>query len=76
MPKRRQRLVARREDGKIVPLLAESWTIAEDKKVYTFEIKPNVKFTDGNPLDAQAIADNINGWLSNDPDLRNPTAAR
>ncbi|MDF0582085.1 ABC transporter substrate-binding protein [Bradyrhizobium yuanmingense] len=68
-------LVARSEDGKIVPWLAESWTMSDDKKVYTFEIKPNVKFTDGTPLDAQAIADNINGWLSNDPDLRNPTAA-
>ncbi|WP_245509512.1 ABC transporter substrate-binding protein [Bradyrhizobium vignae] len=68
-------LVARSENGEIVPWLAESWTISDDKKVYTFEIKPNVKFTDGTPLDAQAIADNINGWLSNDPDLRNPTAA-
>ncbi|WGD51271.1 ABC transporter substrate-binding protein [Bradyrhizobium sp. CB1650] len=68
-------LVARSEDGQIVPWLAESWTISDDKKVYTFEIKPNVKFTDGTALDAQAIADNINGWLSNDPDLRNPTAA-
>ncbi|WP_439402406.1 ABC transporter substrate-binding protein [Bradyrhizobium sp. DASA03068] len=68
-------LVARHEDGKILPWLAESWTISDDKKVYTFEIKPNVKFTDGTALDAQAIADNINGWLSNDPDLRNPTAA-
>ncbi|PWE81646.1 ABC transporter substrate-binding protein [Bradyrhizobium sp. SUTN9-2] len=68
-------LVARSDDGKILPWLAESWTISDDKKVYTFEIKPNVKFTDGTVLDAQAIADNINGWLSNDPDLRNPTAA-
>ncbi|WP_461331337.1 ABC transporter substrate-binding protein [Bradyrhizobium elkanii] len=68
-------LVARSDDGKIAPWLAESWTISDDKKVYTFEIKPNVKFTDGTALDAQAIADNINGWLSNDPDLRNPTAA-
>lgn len=68
-------LVARREDGRIVPWLATSWTISEDRKAYTFEIKPNVKFTDGTPLDAQAIAENINGWLGNDPDRRNPTAA-
>ncbi|MGY3077981.1 ABC-type transport system substrate-binding protein [Bradyrhizobium sp. LM6.10] len=68
-------LVARTKDGEIVPWLATSWTISDDKKVYTFEIKPNVKFTDGTPLDAQAVADNINGWLSNNPDLRNPTAA-
>lgn len=68
-------LVARTKDGEIVPWLATSWTISDDKKVYTFEIKPNVKFTDGTPLDAQAVADNINGWLSTNPDLRNPTAA-
>lgn len=64
-------LVSRTKDGRIVPWLATSWTISDDKKVYTFEIKPDVKFTDGTPLDAQAIADNINGWLSNDPDRRN-----
>lgn len=68
-------LVARTEDGKIVPWLATSWTISDDRKVYIFEIKPNVKFTDGTPLDAQAVAENINGWLGNDPDRRNPTAA-
>ncbi|WP_271553620.1 MULTISPECIES: hypothetical protein [Bradyrhizobium] len=49
--------------------------MSDDKKVYTFEIKPNVKFTDCTTLDALAIADKINGWLSNNPDLRNPTAA-
>ncbi|WP_271578896.1 ABC transporter substrate-binding protein [Bradyrhizobium sp. CCBAU 11361] len=68
-------LVARSNDGKILPWLATSWATSEDRKVYTFEIKPNVKFTDGTALDAQAIADNINGWLSTNPDLRNPTAA-
>ncbi|MCK1717578.1 ABC transporter substrate-binding protein [Bradyrhizobium sp. 141] len=68
-------LVARSEDGKIVPWLATSWTVSGDKKVYTFEIKPDVKFTDGTPLDARAVAENINGWLGNDPDRRNPTAA-
>lgn len=68
-------LVARSEDGKIVPWLATSWTISDDKKVYTFEIKPDVKFTDGTLLDARAVAENINGWLGNDPDRRNPTAA-
>lgn len=64
-------LVSRTQDGKIVPWLATSWTISDDHKVYTFEIKPGVKFTDGTPLDAQAVADNINGWLSLDPDRRN-----
>lgn len=67
-------LVARAEDGKILPWLATSWSVSGDGKVYTFQIKPNVRFTDGTKLDAQAIADNINGWFNGDPDLRNPTA--
>ncbi|WP_144630538.1 ABC transporter substrate-binding protein [Bordetella genomosp. 13] len=64
-------LVSRTADGRIVPWLATSWTISDDHKVYTFEIKPGVKFTDGTPLDAQAVVDNFTGWLSKDPDRRN-----
>ena len=30
-----------------------SWQISDDKKVYTFKILPNVKFSDGTPVTAQ-----------------------
>ncbi|MCU1662154.1 MAG: peptide transporter substrate-binding protein [Pseudonocardia sp.] len=41
------------------PGLAESWEISPDGKVYTFHIRPNVKFHDGTPLDAAAVEFNV-----------------
>ncbi len=67
-------IVARTHDGRIVPWLATEWTVSEDNKTYVFKIKPDVKFTDGTPLDANAIVTNFNRWLSNDPDKANPNA--
>lgn len=37
------------------PLLAERWEISEDGKVWTFYLRPNVKFHDGEPLTAAAV---------------------
>jgi peptide/nickel transport system substrate-binding protein len=41
------------------PGLATSWDSSPDGTVYTFHIRPNVKFHDGTPLDAAAVAFNI-----------------
>lgn len=44
-------LVTISEDStKIEPLLATDWTISEDGLVYTFNLKPDVKFSDGTPV--------------------------
>src|SRR5215510_8097898 len=43
----------------IVPVLAESFTISDDKLTYTFKIRKGVKFTDGETLDAAAVKFNI-----------------
>jgi peptide/nickel transport system substrate-binding protein len=55
-------LVSQTEDGSIVPWLAESWKVSEDQKTWTFELKDGVKFTDGTPVDAKAIAANFEFW--------------
>lgn len=35
--------------------LAESWTLSEDGKTYTFSIRPGMSFHDGTPVDANAV---------------------
>jgi peptide/nickel transport system substrate-binding protein len=49
-------LVEYRPGGtELTGLLAESWTMSDDGTVYTFTLKPDVKFHDGTPADAAAI---------------------
>jgi peptide/nickel transport system substrate-binding protein len=57
-------LVTETSNGTIEPWLATSWTVSSDGLIYTFHLKPGVKFTDGSPLNAQAVADNFNYWES------------
>ena len=35
------------ETGKIIPMLAQRWTISDDKKTYTLFLHKGVKFQDG-----------------------------
>jgi len=43
------------DTGKIVPLLAESWTVSPDRKSYTFKLHDNVTFSNGDKFDANAV---------------------
>jgi peptide/nickel transport system substrate-binding protein len=40
---------------KIQPRLATSWTVSPDGTVYTFKLRPGVKFTSGNPVTANDV---------------------
>jgi len=40
---------------KLVPGLAQSWDISKDGLTYTFKLRPNVKFHDGTPFNAEAV---------------------
>ncbi len=42
-------------DGKVTPLLAESWEVSPDLKTYTVKLRKGVKFQNGEPFNAQAV---------------------
>ncbi|GLK99296.1 ABC transporter substrate-binding protein [Dactylosporangium matsuzakiense] len=52
------------ETGEIVPWLASSWQVSPDGLTYTFKLRDGVTFANGKPLDAQAVADNVAGWIA------------
>ena len=56
-------LVTRDRSFAIVPSLATSWTAAEAGRVWTFTLRPGVKFHDGTPLTADAVAHSFARFL-------------
>ncbi len=48
-------LVWTNESGKSVPALAESWTVSEDGTAYTFKLRKDVVFHNGEPFNADAV---------------------
>lgn len=58
-------LVQYSADGKIIPWLAESWTISPDGKEYVFKLRKDVKFSDGTPFNAEAVKKNFDAVLAN-----------
>jgi peptide/nickel transport system substrate-binding protein len=60
-------------DGKVTPLLAESWEVSPDLKTYTFRLRRGVKFQNGEPFNAQAVKfsfDRASGEKSTNKDKR------
>ncbi|TSC64634.1 MAG: hypothetical protein G01um101491_225 [Parcubacteria group bacterium Gr01-1014_91] len=41
--------------GSLVPVLAESYTLSPDGKVYVFNLRDDISFTDGTPVTAQDV---------------------
>ncbi|MCL2896996.1 TIGR04028 family ABC transporter substrate-binding protein [Brenneria tiliae] len=56
----------------IEPWIAESWSINADSTEYTFKIRPGVTFSDGTPLDANAVAKNFDTYGLGNPALNQP----
>lgn len=46
-------------EGEVVGVLAEDWSMSEDGKTYTFQIKQGIKFSDGSDLTAEDVAKSI-----------------
>lgn len=57
----------------LVPVLAESYTISEDGKVYTFVLRKNIMFSDGTPVTAADVVFTVNKAV--DPKLKSPALA-
>lgn len=47
------------DTGEIVPWLAQSWEVNPDASQFTFHLRPGVTFSDGTPLDAAAVRQNL-----------------
>jgi peptide/nickel transport system substrate-binding protein len=52
-------LLARSADGGYLPWLATDYRISDDSKTYTFKLRDDVTFTDGQKLDANAVITNV-----------------
>lgn len=50
-------------DGGLVPVLAQSWKNI-DRDTWHFALRPGMTFTNGKSIDAAAVADNINLFLT------------
>ncbi|MEK9968355.1 MAG: ABC transporter substrate-binding protein [Ferrovibrio sp.] len=43
------------ENAQVQPLLADSWTVSPDMRVFTFKLKSGVKFSDGTTFDSADV---------------------
>jgi oligopeptide transport system substrate-binding protein len=57
-------LVTEDAHGTIVPGLAESWEISPDGKIYTFHLRPGVKWSDGTPITADDFVQSYKRMLT------------
>jgi peptide/nickel transport system substrate-binding protein len=57
-------LVTQDESGEIVPRLAEDWTVSEDRKTYTFNLRQGVTFSNGDEFNAESVKFSIERVMS------------
>lgn len=67
-------LTAIDRDLKIIPSLAESWTVSADGKTYAFKLRSGVKFHDGSAMEAADVVASVKRLLSKD--IASPLASR
>ncbi|MBB6484730.1 TIGR04028 family ABC transporter substrate-binding protein [Rhizobium lusitanum] len=58
----------------IEPWVAESWTVNDRATEYTFKIRKGVTFSDGTPVDANAVAKNYDTFGLGNKDLKQPVS--
>ena len=55
------------EKGAVSPWIAESWEQNATATEFTLHLRDGVTFSDGTPLDADAVLANLNIWAKGDP---------
>jgi peptide/nickel transport system substrate-binding protein len=58
----------------VEPWIAESWSSNPNKTEYTFKLRPGVTFSDGTPLDANAVAKNFDTYGLGDKEHHLPVS--
>jgi peptide/nickel transport system substrate-binding protein len=53
--------------GQVSPWIATSWQTEDHAQKFILHLKPGVTFSDGEPLNAAAVVDNIDLWAKGDP---------
>jgi peptide/nickel transport system substrate-binding protein len=67
------------KDFSVTPGLAESWEGSADGKTWTYKLRPDMKWSDGEPLTSEDVAYTINraredGWINHSAVVANITA--
>jgi peptide/nickel transport system substrate-binding protein len=55
-------------EGAVSPWIAESWEQNDDATEFTLHLKEGVTFSDGTPLDADAVVANLDIWADGRPE--------
>ncbi|ANF56341.1 ABC transporter substrate-binding protein [Halotalea alkalilenta] len=61
-------LVGYREDGSVGPMLAQSYEVSNDGRTYTFHLREDVRFHNGETMTAEHVVWSWNRWM--DPDTQ------
>jgi peptide/nickel transport system substrate-binding protein len=61
------KLVYVSDTGAVSPWIATSWQTEDNATKYILHLKSGVTFSDGEPLNAAAVVDNITLWAKGDP---------
>ena len=67
-----ENLLYQDQSGNFHPVLAKSWKLSDDGKTLHFYLRPEVKFQDGTPFDAEAVKFNLDRLL--DPKVKAPAS--